>query len=807
MNKENMLIPSKILKKVSDIELFSSSMKKLTLSEKLENNEKEFILTVALFFLQEYSKDKRRRQYREFAYYIILKYSTLHNDFKPLYDISVVLWFYPISNFILQKNLLPKENFQDFIIEQELKDFEYNNYIETYEQYMSRENILKNISEYNNISYIAPTSYGKNSIIIEIIKQNYIWKNIWIIVPTKSLLAQVHKDIQKEGFNTKILTYDRMLDENTESFIAIFTQERALRLLAKENNISFDILFIDEAHNIFKNDSRNHLLARLLSLNSHKNKNAINIFLSPYVENSNNFLPKNTKNLIEKRVNFSMKELEIYEYTSNHDIYKYNRFLFPNNKQWYLIGNIPDFRIYIRENSWNKNFIYHGTPYRVEEIARDFYWIWEKINPSDKLKKLIDFLKNEVDEEFYIVELLEKWIIYIHWWLPDMIKEYLEYSFKTIKEITYLVANSVILEWINLPIDTIFILESHWLLQNNKLINLVGRANRLNQIFDNENWNLEKLLPKIHFVTTKFQREKQNFKNLIQSLSKQVIKDKIENPLLANFSTKKIKDRKKLKEIELLQKYEKILYQYNISDEFLKLKKYIIENSINIFYKQAELDKIIKNIEKRINSNNFNNLSIINKIYIIFIIDNIEYTINKTLKSFENENLRWFFDRMILDFSKKSLKENILNTYIHLKGRQDKWEPLYINNQFFEPKENKKFSEKELKNLAIIQVKANSDFISFTLNKFITFLKDYKLITEQEYNEIYYWKIDEKYIKFIDSWLSKWILQKIIKDNQIHNLWIDKFWNIIWDNNFKIYKEALSDFEQFQINKIIKIKK
>lgn len=128
-----MLIPSKILKKVSDIELFSSSMKKLTLSEKLENNEKEFILTVALFFLQEYSKDKRRRQYREFAYYIILKYSTLHNDFKPLYDISVVLWFYPISNFILQKNLLPKENFQDFIIEQELKDFEYNNYIETYE--------------------------------------------------------------------------------------------------------------------------------------------------------------------------------------------------------------------------------------------------------------------------------------------------------------------------------------------------------------------------------------------------------------------------------------------------------------------------------------------------------------------------------------------------------------------------------------------------------------------------------------------------------------------------------------------------
>lgn len=176
MNKKNILMAKKILEEISDIELFSSSMRKLTLSEELENNEKEFILTIALFFLQEYSKDNRKRQYREFAYYIILKYSIIHDDFKPLYDISIVLGFYPISNFILQKNLLPKENFQDFIIEKELKDFEYNSYIETYEQYVSRENILKNISQYNNISYIAPTSYGKSAIIIEIIKQNYTWK-------------------------------------------------------------------------------------------------------------------------------------------------------------------------------------------------------------------------------------------------------------------------------------------------------------------------------------------------------------------------------------------------------------------------------------------------------------------------------------------------------------------------------------------------------------------------------------------------------------------------------------------------------
>lgn len=621
------------------------------------------------------------------------------------------------------------------------------------------------------------------------------------------MLAQVHKDIQKEKLDTKILTYDRMLDGNTGNFIAIFTQERALRLLTKEHNISFDMLFIDEAHNILKDDSRNHLLARLLTLNSYKNTNAINIFLSPYIENSSNFLTKNEKGLLEKRVNFSMKELEIYEYEYQWNIYKYNRFLFSNSEQWYFIENIPDFRIYIRENSWYKNFIYHGTPHRVQEIARDFYWIWEKVNSSDKLKNLINFLKHEVDEEFYIVELLEKWILYIHWWIPDIIKEYLEYCFKTIEEIKYLVANSVILEWINLPIDTIFILESYWLWKNNKLINLVGRANRLNQVFDKENWNLKKLLPKIHFVTTKFQRENQNFKNLIRSLSKQVIKDEIKNPLLVNFPIKKIKDKEKLEEITLLQKNERILYQNNINEEFLKLKKYIIENSINIFYKQADLDKVIKNIEKRLNSNNFHNLSIIDKIYKIFIIDNIDYTTNKTLKSFGNKKLRLFFDLLILNFSKTSLKEDILNTYRHLKGRQDKWEPLYINNKYFEPKKNKKFSEKELKNLAIIQVKANSDFVSFTLNKFITFLKDYNLITEQEYNEIYYWKIDEKYIKFIDSWLPKWILQKLIRDNQINNLWIDEFWNIVWNNDFKVYKNALSDFEQFQINKIITIKK
>lgn len=53
---------------------------------------------------------------------------------------------------------------------------------------------------------------------------------IGVIVPSKSLLIQTFNLLKKENLEKRLLLHDEMYD-NDKSFIAIFTQERALRLL------------------------------------------------------------------------------------------------------------------------------------------------------------------------------------------------------------------------------------------------------------------------------------------------------------------------------------------------------------------------------------------------------------------------------------------------------------------------------------------------------------------------------------------------------------------------------------------------
>ena len=74
----------------------------------------------------------------------------------------------------------------------------------------------------------------------------------------------------EENLNYKLLIHDDSYN-GEEKFIGILTQERALRMLDREN-FCFDTLYIDEAHNILKDDYRSILITRLLKKNNFRNK-------------------------------------------------------------------------------------------------------------------------------------------------------------------------------------------------------------------------------------------------------------------------------------------------------------------------------------------------------------------------------------------------------------------------------------------------------------------------------------------------------------------------------------------------------
>ncbi|MFL0123017.1 hypothetical protein V2611_14600, partial [Tenacibaculum maritimum] len=209
----------------------------------------------------------------------------------------------------------------------------------------------------------------------------------------------------------------------------------------------------------------------------------------------------------------------------------------------------------------------------------------------------------------------------------------MEYKFKLIDKLNYIVANNVILEGINLPIDTLYIF-STYRLNGKHLTNLIGRVNRLNNVFKGDNNNLNMLLPKIHFINNEEYNKSNDMFNKILTLRSRVYKDEIKNPILENFDIKTIKDSDKEKQklkrekIKEQQKNENFLYEKpkDLSD---KLKQYFIEYGIDDNYK--DLNKIIKDVRaffdsKTHNKKGWKNNKILDKVKEIFIgdLDNIK---------------------------------------------------------------------------------------------------------------------------------------------------------------------------------------
>ncbi len=791
---------------------FKVAIDKLTLEQELSYTEKTYILTCAIVLLKHYQKDNRYTAYADFAYYIILKYSTTYEDYYPLYDLSVNFGFYPIAKSILQNNLYTNNVILNSIAEAGIEKYKNDNYIQTLEQYINRKEFLK--EEEREKSYVAPTSFGKSSIIIDHIRStNEVPDKCIIVVPTKSLLTQTYKMIRGSNLSRKIVLHDEMYNDE-DAFIGILTQERALRLLSRRS-IYFDTIIIDEAHNILNDNSRSILLTRLLNKNRALNPNQNVIYLSPLVDNVNNLKTISSQKIAKYLVNFNVKEPEIFEYRLDSKSYKYNRFI--NN--FYFIKSYDSMINYIRINSNYKNFIYNYRPINIERLALDLCKNIKAIRQSKEVVELIDILEKEVHPDFYMLHLVKHGVIYLHGKLPDLIKEYLEYKYKNLREIRYIVANSVILEGMNLPIDCLFILNTHSL-QGKELMNLIGRVNRLNEVFDNKNNNLRKLLPPIHFVNSEHHNRKNSkMQNKIKLLRSRVFKDVVKNPTLDAFDPSKHTPEKNNSYLKI--KNNEKLINNKPSNIIEKIEIYLIESGINLFYK--DIEKLITTLANKINSIENNNDTwykrvLLAKIHELYIFD------TNLIEDFEVARLHWqatrdYYDNFILKGQKQPLKQRISTQYEYFKKVAKKENSnLYFGTSYGEiPYESDSYTQAnsnayidlktkgkaELVNLSIVKLKMEDDFISFKLNKFIVMLYDFNLIEENEYNIYIYGTKNRDKIKLTKYGLNVSLVSRLDNDQQLENLYFDKFNNLIANTKFRGYLDSLDDYSRFEIERYL----
>lgn len=776
---------------------FESIIKKLDLFEKLTLEEREYILTISIIAFDKYKNNSKLLEYLRFSYYIILHYTVITLDYKPLLDFSINLWLYPIAHKILTFSSWDDLSLIDWVIDKILKENFLSKtwYIQTFLQKRYTDLLLQ--SEERENAYIAPTSYGKSEIIIRLLKENN-WK-IVVIVPTKSLLIQTYKNICKENLNKKIILHDWMFSNETE-FIAILTQERALRFIEKQN-IPFDIIMIDEAHNILDDSLRSILLTRLIKKNYKLNNDQKVYYFSPLIVDVNNI--KINNQIKDFQIKFDMKEPQLLEFRENQWEFLYNRYLWNFFETW-IWGN-TSWVEYIKQEAWNKNFIFDISPKKIESVAAQLTKILDIIQ-SRSLNKLKDNLKTHVHEDFEILDMLDYGVIYLHGQMPDVVKEYLEVKFKDNDNLKFLVANMVILEGINLPIDRLFI-NSSFQQDVKKIINLIGRVNRLNYIFLEGSFDIKKLLPKISFLKNKWKG--------VEALRAGSSKDKVINPTLNEYIEPK--DYKKLEKNRLIKENENFILNEH-SEIVEQIKSDIINLDINGYYKDINLLSLnIYWLSKNIDVVNFDNL--LDEVYRVFF-ENEEWNINNyEVLRLINPESRNYYSKYLKNHIKKSLNEKIKSHLAYFIEKSNcimkKDRLLYVWKTYWEepwPDNSNWYNvyvdlrwktKKDLVNLAISKINLEENFISYDLTKFIEFLYKNNFINNTTYNLFIYGTEDENLIKLTKTGLSMSLVQKLQDANQIQNLSFDNNGNLIWNELFYNYLNGLDDFEQFEINRYI----
>ncbi|NUJ97494.1 DEAD/DEAH box helicase [Candidatus Gracilibacteria bacterium] len=413
-----------------------------------------------------------------------------------IYSVSILtrLGNFPSIKFIDNEGTIEKEIPFDIFISKKFKEENqvspFGDKVFTDSQYK----IYKELLNHNNFSFSGPTSLGKSflieSYIFEIAKAKK--ENIVLIVPTRALINQVSNKLKTEFKDRlekyKILTHPVVPDllySKENNFIFIFTPERFITYLGNKNNPKISYLFVDEAHKVIsENDSRSPLYYHALY---QAQKKGINLFFaSPNLPNPDIFLkvfgasPEDNLTVTETTVTQNRYFIDLVQRNITYYSDLGNEYNIENNS----IFLKSTFEI-IRELGNNtKNIIYCNTVQNTINYSLKFSKLLNDVSDEEKLiqiNKLIDLIKKELHEYYYLIPCLKKGIGFHFGAIPQRIRNMIEQLFQD-KAISYIFTTSTLLEGINLPAKNIFILNNKIGLNKFKSIdfwNLAGRAGRL----------------------------------------------------------------------------------------------------------------------------------------------------------------------------------------------------------------------------------------------------------------------------------------------------------------------------------------
>jgi hypothetical protein len=756
---------------------FYNYYSKLFLKKDLTNKEIQILLSLTIVFINQEDIHLRR-----FGYRIALLYANKKHDYIPLYEIAINQGLIPVAKSI-SDNYLTSDN-DTFI--KTLSDSFSDNFVEngitlTQQQSDMKFFLQENID--NNVAIVAPTSYGKSNLIIEEIKKK-THGNRCVIVPSKALLSQTKNNILRSyNTKTKVITHPEMYKEGEDN-IFVLTQERASKLLSKNKGFQFDLLLIDEAHNILENTPRSKLLASVICRSIFRKMNLEIKYFTPFLNDANNLaLKKIEQKITDYKINEYIKSevIYLYDFRDLHEKFlRYDQFM----DSWSNVKkSVNDHIELIKNKSLNKNIVYFNSPKKLEKFAKELAQDLQNITCAIVDKACVELSEN-IDENYLIIKCLKKGIVYHHGSMTDNVRLFIETVFKESHHVKYLITNSTLLEGVNLPVERLFLLENKKglsSLNHSQFNNLVGRINRFGDVFkEGKLVEIKKLLPVIYIIgTDQYSGKKTNLNEFIKKVSKVDSKryDQVNNVLLNETIINEYNEEEYNRSIDNLENLErgivteydgkyveteigKILYENNISELNIHECEHSIQEEINYFRKNNEL---ISDEESLI--------SLITTLFIEKMADGEKYNELTRLKNIDAQKFYVMFLKWkVKNAPFKLVIRNFINYWDSIPKNTPqelvfvgKWGDETFGNAYREHWVNiNKKTRSEKINLAIVRIKEEDDFLDYKILKFIEVIKDVGLIDETFYLNIKYGTKDKRVISLMSDGFSRGLSDLIV---------------------------------------------
>ena len=733
---------------------FSSLYQKLLKTEVLNGFEQIKILQLAVVFI-----NSNNDLIRKLGYRIVVLFSVQYECYAPLYEIALNLGLYPISAYIEQhlSSELEKGVFAE-LNSAYTEIYRQNDIYNSEEQYL-----LSSFYESNSdrtVSVVAPTSYGKTDLILNTLRATP-QKNVCIITPTKSLLAQTRKRILAAQIPhiTKVVTHPDMVGDAELSCVAVLTQERLMRLLKNRPKLYFDYVIVDEAHDMLLPGNRSELLAAAIMVLNKRNSNTSFKFLTPFLNDSSNLRVRySAYQISEFRIKEYIKTEKVYAYDikSGKGLAIYDQFL----DEWYDVPHESkaqsDIDFLVRHGG-RKNIVYFNKPTDIEKFASRLIETLPDIATTPELEAAIENISQYIDPEYTLVKCLRKGFAYHHGSVPDTIRQYIEYQYDKCPEIKYMLTTSTLLEGVNLPADKMFIFDNRkggGYLSPSNFKNLIGRVCRFNEIFNAQTGSLQKLIPEIYLVVGDYFRKDSDYRSFVSKSLKmdRELSDTCENVLVESTPVTKEKLPRLQAAQEFIENYEPgIVTSYDKRYVSTETGKSCILNSVNefdVFAHESTLDTYVdalKNQGYRVSTCE-ELIDLLNRLF----IPNIDVDRHDSFLRFRNDSARRYY----AIFLKQKIDNN---TYAEMVARTmrywrhlistdkdtivyvGKWGDTTRGNGFREYwTDISRKSRTEQINLAIVRIKEEQDFIDNTIMKFVEVLNDVDLMEKTFYLKLKY---------------------------------------------------------------------